>query len=85
MKTFTYVITEEQGIHARPAGALVKEAKKYRSHITLKNGDKAADATRLLAIMGMGTQNGEEVLVEIDGADEAEACQEIKSFFEKNL
>ena len=53
MKTFTYVITEEQGIHARPAGALVKEAKKYRSHITLKNGDKAADATRLLAIMGM--------------------------------
>ena len=29
MKTFNYVITDEVGIHARPAGMLVKEAKKY--------------------------------------------------------
>ncbi|KAI4449765.1 hypothetical protein C823_004297 [Eubacterium plexicaudatum ASF492] len=27
MKSFNYVITDEQGVHARPAGILVKEAK----------------------------------------------------------
>ena len=29
MKSFTYVITDPVGIHARPAGNLVKEVKKY--------------------------------------------------------
>ena len=42
MKTFNYVITDEVGIHARPAGMLVKEAKKYESQIMIKKGDKQA-------------------------------------------
>ena len=35
MKEFTYVIKEELGLHARPAGLLVKEAKKFQSATTL--------------------------------------------------
>ena len=35
MKEFNYTITDPQGIHARPAGVLVKEAAKYQSTITL--------------------------------------------------
>ena len=31
MKNFEYTIKDELGIHARPAGMLVKEAKKYQS------------------------------------------------------
>ena len=38
MKQFNYTITDEQGIHARPAGILVKEVKKYASKITIKKG-----------------------------------------------
>ena len=36
MQTFTYVIKDELGIHARPAGLLVKEAKNFNSTITLE-------------------------------------------------
>lgn len=36
MKKFEYVIKDEAGIHARPAGMLVKEAKKYQSKIVLE-------------------------------------------------
>lgn len=41
MKSFDYTITDEAGIHARPAGLLVKEAKKYQSKIVVKMGSKA--------------------------------------------
>lgn len=58
MKNFSYVITGEIGIHARPAGFLVKEAKKYTSKVVLSAGDKSADATKLMAIMGMGIRQG---------------------------
>ena len=42
MKQFSYVITDAQGIHARPAGTLVKEVKKYESAITIEKDGKVA-------------------------------------------
>ena len=43
MKEFKYTITDSEGIHARPAGELVKEAKKFNSSIQLISGDKSGD------------------------------------------
>ena len=36
MKEFTYTITDPEGIHARPAGELVKAAKAFESAIKLR-------------------------------------------------
>lgn len=85
MKNFSYVIKDEVGIHARPAGILVKEAKKYQSKIVIIKNGKKAEATKLMALMGLGVKCGDEVLVEISGEDEETACREIKAFFENNL
>ncbi len=85
MKQFEYTITDEVGIHARPAGILVKEAKKYESKITITRGEKSAEATKLMAIMGLGVKCGETVKVEISGADEDAAYEGIKAFFEANF
>ena len=35
MKEFKYVITDPEGIHARPAGELVKAAKEFNCAVTL--------------------------------------------------
>lgn len=51
MKSFTYTIQDELGIHARPAGMLAKAVAGYKSVVTLDNGTKKADAKRLMAIM----------------------------------
>ena len=41
MKSFTYVIQDPVGIHARPAGLLAKTAKSFAdTAITLTKGDK---------------------------------------------
>ena len=85
MKTFTYIITDEIGIHARPAGLLVKEAKKYTSKIVLSANGKSAEATKLMAILGLGVKNGQEVEIAIEGGDEEFAFEGMKLFMEQNL
>lgn len=85
MKNFSYVITDEIGIHARPAGLLVKEAKKYASKVVIKANGKSAEATRLMVIMGMGVKCGQTVEVEVSGDDEDTAFEGMKAFFEENL
>ena len=86
MKKFTYLVTDELGIHARPAGLLVKAAKALDSTVTIEKEDgKTAVATKLMAIMGMGVKCGNVVDVEIEGADEEKAYEDIKAFFEANL
>lgn len=85
MKTFTYIITDEIGIHARPAGLLVKDAKKYTSKIVLSANGKSAEATKLMAVMGLGVKNGQEVEIAIEGGDEEFAFEGMKLFMEQNL
>lgn len=85
MRTFEYVIKDEVGIHARPAGLLVKEAKKYESRITVSVDGKSAEATKLMALMGLGVKSGQTVEVAVEGSDEDTACEQIKAFFETNL
>ena len=51
MKSFTYTIIDSLGIHARPAGQIVAEAKKYSSSIMIDAGEKKASATKLMAVM----------------------------------
>lgn len=85
MKKFEYVVKDEVGIHARPAGLLVKEAKKYESKITISKDGKSAEATKLMAVMGLGVKCGQSVEVAVEGADEDAAFEGIKAFFENNL
>ena len=85
MKKFNYIIKDEIGIHARPAGILAKEAKKYESRIIVGKGGKSAEARKLMAIMGLGVKCGDEVEVTVEGADEDQAFEDMKLFFENNL
>lgn len=85
MKQFNYTITDEIGLHARPAGLLVKETKNYQSAITLTCGDKTVKAGSLIAIMSLGVKCGQTVTISADGADEDAAYEGMKAFFEANL
>lgn len=85
MKEFTYVITDPAGIHARPAGLLVKQAQPYASEVTIIKDGKKGNAKSMLSIMGLGTKKGEEVTVQAEGPDEDEVITELEGFFKENL
>lgn len=85
MQSFTYTITEPVGIHARPAGLLVKEIKKYQSVVTVAKDEKSVDARKLMALMGMGIKCGDTVTVTVEGSDEETAAPALQQFFTENL
>ena len=85
MKSFEYTIKDELGIHARPAGLLVKEAKKFESECTITKDGKTKTLTQLMMLMSLGVKQGDTVTVSVDGADEDAAVASLKEFFENNL
>lgn len=85
MKEFEYKITDAAGLHARPAGQLVKQAKNYSSRITLFAKGKESDATRLMSIMAMCVKCGDAVKVTVEGDDEELCATELEKFFNDNL
>lgn len=85
MRTFSYTIKDELGIHARPAGMLAKKAKALGSEITVKCGEKSASAAKLMALMGMGIKCGDTITVTISGGDEEFSEKAMRDFLEANL
>lgn len=83
--TFEYVIKDSLGIHARPAGLVVAEAKKYRSAVTIEAKGKKADAKRIFAVMSLGVKCGDTILVTCEGADAESALAGMKAVIEGNL
>lgn len=85
MRTFTYTIKDELGIHARPAGMLAKTAKALDSEITITKGEKTVGVIKLMALMGLGVKCGDTITVTANGGNEDAALEEMKSFLEANL
>ncbi len=85
MKQFDYTIQDPEGIHARPAGVLVKEAKNYKSTITLTKGEKEVNVLKLFALMGLAVKCGETVTVKVDGEDEDVCVAAMEEFFKANF
>ena len=85
MSKFTYVVTDEVGIHGRPAGVLVKKCSEFKSKITIACKGKSADAKRIMGVMSLGAKKGDTVEVSIDGEDEAAAKTTLEAFFKENF
>lgn len=85
MKEFLYTIKDELGIHARPAGILVKEAKEFASEISIEKDGKKGNMKMIFSLMGMGIKCGDTVKITIKGEDEDAALSKIESIFKEIL
>ena len=85
MREFRYVIKDEQGIHARPAGLFVKEAASCESKITIWRDGKEVDAKRILGVMGLGVKKDQEIVLKAEGSDEDQAIEKLSKFLQENL
>ena len=85
MVKLKYVITDELGIHARPAAQLVKQCSAYESSISVGTLAKMVDAKRVMGVMGLALKQGDELTMTFDGPDADAALLDLKEFLEKNL
>ncbi len=85
MREVKYVITDEMGLHARPAGLLVKTAQKYKSQIVLKNAGKSCSAKKIYGLMEMRLKKGSAITFTISGEDEDIAAAGLTEFIKQHL
>ena len=70
----------ENGLEARPIAHLVQEASKYDSTIYIISGSKKVNAKSIMGMMSLELDNGEDLVVSADGADEQAAIDGIEIF-----
>ena len=86
MKTVTYVIQDPLGIHARPAGQLVKAAAAWKDcDIKITVNGKTVDAKRIMGVMQLGAKGGNTLTLEISGGEEDKAAAALEEFLKANL
>ena len=80
-----FTVNNKVGLHARPAGLLVKCAQSCSANVTLEAKGKTADAKRLFAVMGLGVAQNDPITFTIDGKTENDDCAKLKAFCEANI
>lgn len=85
MRSFRYTVQDPVGIHARPAGLLVKQVRNYTSAVTIEKDGKQVDALKLMALMGLCVKQGNTVTVTVEGSDEEKAAAELEAWMRENL
>jgi phosphocarrier protein HPr len=76
-----YIILAPEGIHARPAAALVKLARGFKAAVYLIKGEKTVQLNSLLNLLQMGAKGGDTITVRIEGEDEVVAAEALDQFF----
>jgi phosphocarrier protein len=85
MKEFKHVINDPMGLHARPAGMLVKACAGFASTVTVTAPTGKADAKRLMGVMRLAAKQGMELTITVEGADEDAAAAQLQAFLAENL
>lgn len=85
MKEFNYTITDPEGIHARPAGELVKVCKEFNSKINIIKDGKSGDCKKIFGIMALAIKNGNEITMTFEGEDEEAAFNKVSEFMKANM
>jgi phosphocarrier protein HPr len=80
-----YIITSAEGIHARPATALVKLTKNFKSAISIKKDERVVKLNSLLNILSLAAKGGETISIIAEGEDETDAMAAIDLFFNEHL
>jgi phosphocarrier protein len=80
-----YIILDPHGMHARPATAMIKLARQYKSSFSLKKEEKLIQMRSMLNILSIAAKCGDTISVIIEGEDESEAVAAFDYFFNEEM
>ncbi len=85
MREMTLTVTNETGLHSRPADLFVRTAKLYQSVLTVHNGSKSADAKNILKVILLNVSQNTTIRVQADGPDEEAALADLQRLITSNF
>ena len=77
MRRETVKVTDEAGLHARPASELAKAAAAAKCNVNIIYGEKTINAKSVLAVMTLGAKKDSEITIECDGEDEEKTMESL--------
>jgi len=81
----TVTLGSKSGLHARPAAVFVQNAKGFQSQITLSKNEKTANAKSILSVLTLGAEQGDQVVLKVNGEDAELAIDKLASLLEGDL
>lgn len=84
MEKFSYTIVNELGLHARPAGRIIKLLRDYDCQVSIKKNEQTVNAKSISSLMKLNVKQDDEVELIFDGGDEKDAVQTVKEYFVEN-
>ncbi|OXM69227.1 MULTISPECIES: dihydroxyacetone kinase phosphoryl donor subunit DhaM [Amycolatopsis] len=78
-------LTNEVGLHARPAAVLARSLAAIEAEVSVRLGDQEADAHSVLALMALGARKGDRIQVRAGGPQAAEALRVVQELVEDNF
>lgn len=81
----TFEILNEEGMHARPAGAFVKVASGFKSNVEVRANGMTKNGKSIMGLMALGLQKGSEITVVTTGEDEVEALKKLGVLIENKF
>ncbi|MBI9105776.1 MAG: HPr family phosphocarrier protein [Spirochaetales bacterium] len=85
MKELEITITNDTGLHSRPADVFVRTAKLFESSITVSKGEKSANAKTIIKVILLNVSQNDQIKITADGPDEEKALEELKSLIESDF
>ena len=84
MITREVILKNEEGLHARPATEIAKNASKYSCDIKFDVKGKEYNAKSVIHIMSAGIKNNTQIKIICDGVDEKDALTDLLETLKNN-
>jgi phosphocarrier protein len=78
-------ITNETGLHARPASKFVQKAGTFKSDVTIIYGEKEVNAKSIMGVLSLGVSQGNEIIIKCKGEDAETALEELVNFLHEQM
>ncbi len=79
------VVANQLGLHARPAGALAKQAQMFSADIAIVVDDQEVDAKSILDILTLAASQGTTLELKADGDDAEAALNSLEELFKNRF
>lgn len=79
------VLSNPEGLHARPAALFVKVANRYKSDLDIESATRTVNGKSIIGIMSLGAFQGEEIILITKGSDEKEMADALASLIEEGF
>ena len=85
MITKTVTLTNQVGLHARPATFFIQKANEFKCGVWIEKDERKVNAKSLLGVLSLGIVNGGEITIIADGEDEGVAMAALVELVESNF